>query len=108
MHAEAQSRLETLMANAKPRTEKARIRALAPKIKAARAMGIPWAEICEALGVRRSTLLSALRGYETPSPQSARSAGRSAIETPALAPTPAPEQQDKKPPVVRKWGPKQE
>lgn len=106
MHPDAESRLEKLVAHAKPRTEKARIRAMAAEIHAARAAGIPWAEICEALDVRRSTLLAALRGYEPSKTAPVLPAGRKvADEIPA--PAPAPDQQTAKPSHVRRWGVKE-
>lgn len=71
MHANARERLETLVKEAEPRTVKARIRALAPLIKAARGKGITWGAIREALGVRHSTLTSAMRGYEIPTASAA-------------------------------------
>ena len=61
MHDNARSRLLKLTAEA-PRTQRARIRMFLPEITAARAAGRTWAEIGEALGVTRSTLLAAVRG----------------------------------------------
>lgn len=83
MHADARERLTTLVNEAEPRTMKARIRALAPLIEAARAKGIPWHDIHETLGVPRSTLIAALRGYAIPKDSAAAPAAAST--TPAAA-----------------------
>lgn len=98
MHPDAKARLEQLVATAEPRTVKARIRAMAAEIRAARAAGIPWADICKALDVRRSTLLTALRGYEPPLPRATDRKG--GVAAPVSTPSPPSSKTSK----VRKWG----
>lgn len=86
------------MASVTPRTEKARIQAMAAEIRAARAKGIRWADICHALGVPRSTLLSALKGVEAaPQPRATK---KGANEIPGSTS----DQPATKSSKVRKWG----
>lgn len=60
MHEDADARLEALMVRKSQQSQAARIREKRAVIAKARAAGATWAEVADALGVPRASLLAAL------------------------------------------------
>lgn len=91
MKNDAEQRLKTLIEKPRtPTTQADRIRAMKPEIDAAREKGHTWLDICEAIGVSRSSLFSALGRSSRGSRMSAASAATATTATGTSPTSPIP------------------